>query len=71
MREHKPYLGTACDLKCLRVIEGFLLFPVSTLSVKILTPARPLLPKKKKPRKKGKKKTMKKTSSEKIFANNK
>ena len=70
MREHKPYLGTACDLKCLRVIEGFLLFPVSTLSVKILTPARPLLPKKK-TEKKGKKKTMKKTSSEKFFANNK
>ena len=54
MREQKLYLGTACDLKCLRVIEGFLLFPVSTLSVKILTPARPLLPKKK-TEKKGKK----------------
>ena len=36
MREQKPYLGTACDLKCLRVIEGFWLFLVSPLSVKIL-----------------------------------
>ena len=28
MREQRPYLVTVCDLKCLRVIEGFWLFSV-------------------------------------------
>ena len=70
MCEQKGYLVTACDLKCVRVSEGYWL--VSTLSVKINTPPPPLQKKKKKKtRKKGKKKTLKKTSSAEIFANNK
>jgi len=73
MCKQKPSLVTTCDLKCLRVGEGFWLFLVSTLSVKILSPPPPPPTKKrkKKARKKGKKKTLKKTSSAEIFANNK
>ena len=52
MCEQKGYLVTACDLKCVRVSEGYWL--VSTLSVKILTP-RSKKKKKKKNEKKGKK----------------
>ena len=73
-REQKPSLVTACDLKCIRVREGFWLFLVSTLSVNILPfppPPHQKKKEKKKERKKGKKKTMKKTSSAEIFANNK